>query len=144
MNKQIFASNLKSTDDLWIEVYDYTYSTYYITKIENIFILGDGARWIKTSLEWIENATYVLDEFHLNKAISVVSGEKRNKETYNKLKELVYSRNKIEFLKEAKILIEKETLESSIKRKTQHMKYFKNQWKGVENNLEYKKKHQVM
>ena len=143
MNKQIFASNLKSTDDLWIEVYDYIYSTYYITKIENIFILGDGARWIKTSLEWIENATYVLDEFHLNKAISVVSGGKRNKERYNKLKELVYSGNKIEFLKEAKILIEKETLESSIKRKTQHMKYVKNQWKGIEANLEHKQKHQL-
>lgn len=143
LNKKIFASNLKSTDDLWVQVYDYIHSSYDTTKIENIFILGDGARWIKTSLEWIENATYVLDEFHLNKAISVVSGGKRNKETYNKLKELVYSGNKIEFLKEAKILIEKDTLESSIKRKTQHMKYVKNQWKGIEANLEHKQKHQL-
>ncbi len=55
----------------------------------------------------------------------------------------MYSGNKIEFLKEAKILIEKETLESSIKRKTQHMKYVKNQWKGIETNLEHKQKHQL-
>ena len=26
MNKQVFTSNLKSTDDLWIQVYDYIYS----------------------------------------------------------------------------------------------------------------------
>jgi len=143
LSKKIFASNLKSTDDLWIQVYDYIYSTYDTTKIENIFILGDGAQWIKTGLTWITDATYVLDEFHLNKAISVVSGGKRNKETYDRLKELVYSGNKTEFLKEAKLLIEKETSESSIKRKTQHMKYVKNQWKGIEANLDHKKKHQL-
>ena len=79
----------------------------------------------------------------LNKVISIVSGGKRNKEAYNKVKDLVYSRNKKEFLKEAQKLINKETSESSIKRKTQHMKYFKNQWKGVENSLKYKKKHQL-
>ena len=56
MNKQVFTSNLKSTDDLWIQVYDYIYSTYDTTKIENIFILGNGAQWIQGTI-------YILDEF---------------------------------------------------------------------------------
>lgn len=96
-NKKIFASNLKSTDDLWIQVYDYIYSTYDTLKIENIFILGDGAQWIKVGLQWIQKTTYVLDEFHLNKAISVVSYGRRNKEIYGNLKYLVYSGKKKEF-----------------------------------------------
>lgn len=142
-NKKIFASNLKSTDDLWIQVYDYIYSTYDTLKIENIFILGDGAQWIKVGLQWIQKATYVLDEFHLNKAISVVSGGRRNKEIYGKLKDLVYSGKKNEFLKEAKILIKKDNFESSIKRKTQHMNYIKNQWKGIESNIKNKNKYHL-
>lgn len=46
-------------------------------------------------------------------------------------------------MKEAQKLIDKETSESNKKRKTQHIKYVKNQWKGVENSLKYKKKHQL-
>ncbi|MGL4863892.1 MAG: UPF0236 family transposase-like protein [Cetobacterium sp.] len=43
-------------------MYDYLDRTYNLDKIKQIFILGDGARWIKTSLEWIDR----LDSFHLN------------------------------------------------------------------------------
>ncbi len=146
LNKKIFASNLKSPEDMWIEVYDYIYSTYDTTKIENIFILGDGARWIKTGLEWIENSEYVLDSFHLNKAILQISGGQKKedtKATYEKLKGLIYSKNKKDFKTLAKEIVDKETGFTAKTRKENHMKYILNQWSGIESNLDNKAKHQL-
>jgi|ASRL01.1.fsa_nt_gi hypothetical protein len=146
LNKKIFASNLKSPEDMWIEVYDYIYSTYDTTKIENIFILGDGASWIKTGLEWIENSEYVLDSFHLNKAILQISGGQKKegtKVTYEKLKGLIYSKNKKSFKTLAKEIVDKETGFTAKTRKENHMKYILNQWSGIESNLDNKAKHQL-
>lgn len=98
VNKYIFASCIKNTEDLWIEVYDYIDKTYEVDKIENIFILGDGAKWIKTAPEWILGATNTLDGFHLNKALLNITG-RDNKEAYREIKELVYSLDKNILLK---------------------------------------------
>ena len=146
LNKHVFASNLKSPEDMWIEVYDYIYSTYDVTKLEKIFILGDGARWIKTGLEWIEKSAFILDSFHLNKAIRGISGGKskeENKKRYNELKKLIYSKDKENYMKRSKEIIELELKESSRIRKNKLRGYINNQWKWIVSNLDNKEKYQL-
>ena len=142
-NKYIFASNQKKSDDLWIDVYDYLDRTYNLDKIKQIFILGDGARWIKTSLDWIDRATYTLDSFHLNKAILIASGGKNNKDDYEYLKKLVYSKAKDTFGRSALQMIEKETNEKKKTRRLEILGYIKNQWEGIENFLDNREKHSL-
>jgi hypothetical protein len=144
--KHVFSSNLKSPEDMWINVYDYIYSKYDITKLEKIFILGDGANWIKTGLEWIDGSEFVLDSFHLNKSILIISGgesKEVNKQKYEKLKKLIYSKEKDEFNKYAKELIEEEKSERTRKRKDQQRKYILNQWKWIVSNLDNKEKYRL-
>ena len=43
-----------------------------------IYLHGDGAPWIKTGLEWLPNSQFVLDRYHVNKALkAAVSGIER-------------------------------------------------------------------
>jgi hypothetical protein len=145
-NKHVFASNLKTPEDMWIEVYNYIYTNYDVTKIEKLFILGDGARWIKTGLDWLDNSEFVLDSFHLNKSILNISGGKSkeiNKERYDKLKEYVYTKEKEKFNEYAKELIEAEKSESAKIRKDNQRKYILNQWTWIISNLDNKEKYQL-
>lgn len=68
INKRYFTGNL-SPDDLWLEVADYLYEAYELEKIDNIYIAGDGASWIKTGLGYIPGSKFVLDHFHLSKYV---------------------------------------------------------------------------
>ena len=78
----------KSIDDLWEQVLNHIESKYNYDKIDKIFIMGDGASWIKTGLEWIPRSKYIADKFHIMKAIvSMVGGKK---EYIKQIREAIY------------------------------------------------------
>lgn len=67
----------KKTEDLWEEVLTEMERRYDLTNTR-IYLHGDGASWIKTGLEWLPNSVFVLDRYHINKALkSAVSGIER-------------------------------------------------------------------
>lgn len=67
----------KKTEDLWEEVLTEMERRYDLTNTK-IYLHGDGAPWIKTGLEWLPNSVFVLDRYHVNKALkSAVSGIER-------------------------------------------------------------------
>ena len=75
-NKKHFGGvYTKRIDDLWEEVLTYIDNTYDLEKVKNVFILGDGANWIKTGLEWLPRSINVLDKFHLMKAVKGIVGK---------------------------------------------------------------------
>ena len=60
--------------------WEYVYATmaeqYDMKKVKQIFIYGDGAKWIKGGLDKFVNAVFVLDEYHLEKRLrALLSGE---------------------------------------------------------------------
>lgn len=65
------------TEDLWEEVLTEMERRYDLTNIK-IYLHGDGAPWIKQGLEWLPNSVFVLDRYHMNKALKgAVSGIER-------------------------------------------------------------------
>ena len=50
---------------LWDEVYKYIESAYAVDEIEQIYINGDGASWIKSGAKYIAKAKFVLDKYHM-------------------------------------------------------------------------------
>ena len=67
----------KKTEDFWEEVLTEMERRYDLTDTK-IYLHGDGASWIKTGLEWLPNSRFVLDRYHVNKALkSAVSGIER-------------------------------------------------------------------
>ena len=64
----------KKTEDLWEEVLTEMERRYDLTDTR-IYLHGDGAAWIKKGLEWLPNSVFVLDRYHVNKALKgAVSG----------------------------------------------------------------------
>ena len=132
-------------DDLWEEVLTYIDNTYEIANIKNIYVLGDGANWIKTGLEWLPKSINVLDKFHLMKAVNGIVG-KENKE--NKLEKAEYKKRiyrsfyalNFEETKEIVYEILAEEMEETVRnRKEKLLKYILNNKEGITNLYKHQK-----
>ena len=67
----------KKTEDLWEEALTEMERRYDLTDTK-IYLHGDGAPWIRQGLGWLPNSVFVLDRYHVNKALkSTVSGIER-------------------------------------------------------------------
>lgn len=139
-NKKHFGGIYKGKiEDLWEEVLTYIENNYDTEYLEKVYLSGDGATWIKTGLEWIPKSIYVLDEFHMKKAVNGIVGriKKENKEEKNKLKEALRdSLRKLDFerFKEISYEILSEEMEKSTRdRKRKLMEYILNNKEGITN-----------
>ena len=79
-NIRYFGGMYKETEELWNEVADYIYQTYDYEKIEKIYLSGDGAGWINKGSLQINKSIYVLDKYHLSKAIKKAGAHIENAE----------------------------------------------------------------
>ena len=55
---------------LWRRVADYIEAAYDTEALKRVYIAGDGAGWIKTGVDVIENSRFVLDKFHVMEYIN--------------------------------------------------------------------------
>ena len=145
-NKKHFGGVYKGRiDDLWEEVLTYLDNTYELEKVKNIFILGDGANWIKTGLEWIPQSINVLDKFHLMKAVNVIVGKESKENALEKAeyKKRIYRsfyKNNFKETKEIVYEILSEEMDENIrKRKEKILKYILNNKEGINNLYKYQK-----
>jgi len=131
-NKFYFISYEKKSEDLWIDVMDYIYENYELDKIENVFIQGDGANWIKGGSSWIDKSRYIIDKFHLNKAIQKITKGKLTEGVGLELKNAVYSLDKNKFNEITEKMIEEEKSEGRKEKLKKYRGYIRNKWKGIE------------
>lgn len=136
VNKRYFTGNL-SPDDLWLEVADYIYEAYDLENINDIYIAGDGASWIKTGLGYIPNSKFVLDHFHLSKYVKKATAHIDS--LRNPLWQSLKEKDKKQTLKLLETAIELTESDSKIASIKEVKKYMKNNWKGIENLFEKEK-----
>lgn len=135
----------KKIDDLWEEVMTYIENNYDTEYLEKVYISGDGANWIKTGLEWIIKSEYVLDEFHMKKAVNGIVGRitKTNKEEKEKQKEEIRTAlRRLNFVKFKELCYEilaEEIEKTTRKRKEDLMNYILNNVEGIKNLYRNKK-----
>ena len=145
-NKKHFGGiYAKKIDDLWEEVMTYIENNYDTEYLERVYISGDGASWIKTGLEWIVKSKYVLDEFHMKKAVNGIVGRitKANKEEKEKQKEEIRTSlrrlNFVEFKEICYEILAEEMEKTTRKRKEDLMNYILNNIEGIKNLYRNKK-----
>ena len=69
----------KDTEELWGEVLEEIERRYDLRNTK-IYLHGDGASWIRQGLAWLPNSVFVLDRYHVNKALkSAVGGIERKR-----------------------------------------------------------------
>jgi len=75
VGKYHFGGVYGKGEDLWMEVNEYIEACYDQEYLEKIYILGDGAGWIKSGRNVLgSKCRFVLDAFHLNKYIKKATG----------------------------------------------------------------------
>lgn len=134
-NKKVFVSY---DENIINESLDYINSVYDIDKINKIFVMGDGAKWIKTLPSYYKFTSktevyYCLDKFHFKQALHHLAMNSNyekylldyilndNKEAFNKL---------VNFIKE-----DKPKREDIINKKYE---YITRNWKNIQNLYKYK------
>ena len=152
VDKFTFAGLYKDTQEMWEDVAYYIDCTYKKDEIETVFVMGDGAAYIKAGTEWIAKSVFVLDTFHLEKYISHLNYDEYLK---TKLQEAIDQFDPVStenILNEAINKIEQEILEDEqLGRNTKRLKnrlkkiketktYLMNQWQGIEAHDKYKDK----
>jgi hypothetical protein len=70
VNKYYFSGVYKNSEAIWEEVLEYIDTVYDEEYLEAVYIMGDGASWIKAGVDVLgAKCHFVLDKFHLNQAI---------------------------------------------------------------------------
>ena len=145
LGKRVFgglASGVQSTEELWDEVYRYIALTYDESVLEQVYINGDGASWIKKGLDVIEKSIFVLDKFHLSQSIhrSVSHLQEGQENMKNMLWEAVKKGDQQELHHLLDIVVEVTESSSKQEQIKSVQKYLRNQWKGIVNHNRYQKK----
>lgn len=133
-NKKIFASfdNSLLNDSL-----DYLYYTYDLDKVKNIFVMGDGAKWIKAlkphfQVNTNNNVIFALDNFHFKQAIHHIC---QNEELEKIILDYILNNKRKQFKDFCNEYIEsfphrKETINKK-------KEYILNNWKNILNLYKY-------
>lgn len=129
INKRVFSGVYQTSEDLWLEVADYIDEAYDMDKIEKIYLSGDGASWIKTGVEWIKSAVYVLDRFHLSKYVKKSTAHLPHitSPLWNYINRLEKDNVKELF----KIILEETESETKRESVKESRRYILNNWEGI-------------
>ncbi len=129
INKRVFSGVYQTSEDLWLEVADYIDEAYDMDKIEKIYLSGDGASWIKTGVEWIKSAVYVLDRFHLSKYVKKATAHLPHitSPLWNYINRLEKDNVKELF----KIILEETESETKRESVKESRRYILNNWEGI-------------
>lgn len=134
-NKRIFAS---FKDNQFLEnALDYLYYSYNLDKVRNIFVMGDGAKWIRNLTNHFQitnetNVIFALDKYHFKQAIHHIC---LDKSLENVLSSYVLNNNRKNF----KLFCE-EFIKSYPHRTdtiNQKKEYIINNWKNILNLYKY-------
>lgn len=129
VNIHHISSHGKSVDDMWQEAAEWVYAVYNVDEIEKIYLHGDGASWIKTGLSYLPKAQFVLDRYHLNKALKEVS--RGDELVCTKLRDAVTEADK-ESIREICRELRKNAENEKIKEKVDSFRnYITTNWNGI-------------
>lgn len=72
--RHLMTSYDEPVEDFWIRIADEIEKRYGDINRLKIYIHGDGAGWIRSGTKWILNSRFVLDKYHVKKAVKQVTG----------------------------------------------------------------------
>ena len=124
-----FPPGIKS-EKIWDTIWRYLDATYDLEKTDHIFVLGDGAGWIKSATQYIPTSHYVLDGFHLRQAIYRAAGADEIKrgalaQTIWHGKRTAMNNLLMSFLDQAETESRRDSIEKVIN-------YLNNNWPGIQ------------
>ena len=113
-------TGLETPEEFWRQIDSYLAEGY--EGSPKVYIIGDGASWIKRGLDVLPNSEFILDRFHLFKYITKICGKRSRKEVFASLE----TNDKARF--EAYVETMKEKYPHRMKQIIAGATYIENQW----------------
>ena len=113
-------TGLETPEEFWMQIDSYLAEAYVGTP--KVYIIGDGASWIKRALDVLPNSEFILDRFHLFKYMTKICGKRSRKEVFASLE----TNDKARF--EAYVEQMKEIYPHRMKQIVAGATYIENQW----------------
>ena len=129
----------KENDTLWQEVYDYIDDNYDLTKIKKVYLNSDGGSWIKGAETHLHGLTKVLDEFHIEKALTTMTAgllDSRD-DARQELREAIRSRGCDEFGKLSEKIINLADSDTRARRIIRNAEYVLGNWTPAKTRLKH-------
>ena len=129
-NVRHFTTVTKSSEQFWLEVCDYIADHYDPASVKEIYLSGDGGKWIRVGQYYVAGATFILDKFHLAQRLLTATAHvpMLRKEIYKNIR-AVNKQGTLESLKEALSLAEEKPRQKRIQ---DTINYIMNNWDGIE------------
>ena len=120
-------TGLETPEEFWMQIDSYLAEAY--VGSPKVYIIGDGARWIKRGLEVLPNSEFILDRFHLFKYMTKICGKRSRKEVFASLE----TNDKARF--KAYVETMKEAYPHRMKQIVEGATYIENQWDYAQASL---------
>ena len=120
-------TGLETPEEFWMRIDSYLAEAY--VGNHKVYIIGDGARWIKRGLDVLPNSEFILDRFHLFKYMTKVCGKRSRKEVFASLE----TNDKARF--KAYVETMKEAYPHRMKQIVEGATYIENQWDYAQASL---------
>ena len=129
----------KENDTLWQEVYDYIDANYDLTKIKKVYLNSDGGTWIKGAETHLHGLTKVLDEFHIEKALTTMTAGLLDSQddARQELRETIKSKNCDEFGKLSEKIINLADSDTRARRIIRNAEYLLGNWTPAKTRLQH-------
>lgn len=136
LEKRYFCGVYKGTagnEFFWSRVAEYINEIYDTDCLNNVYIAGDGAAWIKGGCEYIENSKFVLDKFHMMKYVnmSVAHLEDSKYDAKNEIWTAINSADKKHLKKVYQIIYDNTENDNKKEEIKRALAYLLNNWAGI-------------
>lgn len=120
-------TGLETPEEFWMQIDSYLAEAY--VGSPKVYIIGDGARWIKRGLDVLPNSEFILDRFHLCKYMTKICGKRSRKEVFASLE----TNDKARF--ESYVEQMKKAYPHRMKQIVEGATYIENQWEYARASL---------
>lgn len=119
----------EDTAAFWERVWEEVARRYEMDAIETVYLMGDGAAWIRAGLDVFVGAEFILDQFHIKKALTRLAAEDRAR--LSRLKQSIHDHNLAALYVVVNELLERATSRNRIQTIQQTWTYLSNHWDGI-------------
>lgn len=134
INKHCFGGVYSDNEKLWEEVMAYIDEVYEEETIETIYLMGDGASWIKKGVDVLgAKCRFVLDKFHLKQYVTRATSHLEEKAAYVRscIEDEINLEDQDGLKRIFKLIIEETESESKKEQVRKTRDYILNHWEAI-------------
>lgn len=129
-----FVDENFDTKELWKGVEGYLWQAYDLSKVEKVFVYGDGGKWIKKGLEDLPQTVHVMDGYHLGKRLRSIGNKFPGRNVAFRLGKALESRDRARADEILQGLYEVATSDEEVKSISEFGTYLMENWEKVTNS----------